>query len=755
MSNASAVVTVARPFDLVRELVPLEERNAWREIAAFESKIPAELDASWCVVADKVSFALGRLKEYPRAIALLARAWAVLPAARRASGLAWLHYAACMELVAKAPREPGAAELPQREALREGFRRWMAEALRVQPDSIKDLYRLGVWEAQVESQRDKAALAAFEGSIAAWRALDESTRARRHDFAKYYARALYAAARSALRLGLVQRARRRAGDAARGPRRGRARGPSPGGGVMSARWIDAARRLAEGAPEEVGALYDADAPEGDTARWRWFLLLVEAGDEPRACGALAGVTDEALRARGRGLLSGADEPLIAADADDALPSRIGEAGDADAATVELFLRWFGGRRDLYARQWWDERRRRGGYHPVEQPLTPAVARAHLDGRTTIGQYLLHTDGTCSFGVIDLDLGASTLAELRALDGDDVPARAHPVMNAYARRLLEAAARLGCPIFAEDSGGRGVHLWAFFAPRRPARAVRSLLAQVVAAAGAQPADVSVELFPKQDRLGPRGLSSLVKLPLGLHQATMRRCALLDGRLELIADPRGALSALRAVPSEVVDAVVGRQVVALPAPELGPAPAARPALPVVSSPRSLAEALRAIPPGAEEKAACERMLTGCAALAALVDRAYTRRRLEAAEARAVVYSLGLVGSAPALAEQVLATANCGSKELLRVRAGLPSPVGCATLRRLAPEAAAGCACPEKAVPYATPCLFAVGARAPSPPMHAPFAEALEGAPDPVQGPWSAVAESLGRIETRLEALERRDR
>ncbi len=205
MSTATARA-LPTPFEIVRDLAPLEERRDWATIATFLPAIPAELDRDWCCVADKVAFALGRVRRYADAIDLVVRAYAVLPAPRRASALVWLHYAGCMELLSPS-RAQRPTKIPDRETLREGFRKWVAEALRADPDSIKDLYRLGIWEAQVESRRDKPALAAFERAIAAYRGFDEAFRERRHDLRGYYVRALYAAARSALRLGLVIRAR--------------------------------------------------------------------------------------------------------------------------------------------------------------------------------------------------------------------------------------------------------------------------------------------------------------------------------------------------------------------------------------------------------------------------------------------------------------------------------------------------------------------------------------------------------------------
>lgn len=199
-------------------------RNDWRAAAAQASKLPPQLEGEWIEVADGAAFALGQLHRHAEAITLLERVWAIAPSARCAGSLAYVHYAASMELGVPQRRrderrearaaEPTAPEL-DRETLRKGFRCWIAEALRREPGSPKHLYRLGVFEAQIESRHDKVALRAFLSAIEGYRALDAATRARRHDLAKYHARALYAGARSALRLGQVRLARRLAFDCIR------------------------------------------------------------------------------------------------------------------------------------------------------------------------------------------------------------------------------------------------------------------------------------------------------------------------------------------------------------------------------------------------------------------------------------------------------------------------------------------------------------------------------------------------------------
>lgn len=520
--------------------------------------------------------------------------------------------------------------------------------------------------------------------------------------------------------------------------------------------------LIEGRPDAVVRLWrELDLTTAPPpASYQWFLLLIEAGalQEARQLASRFEGTD--LETRARSLLSEESPPEkpshLADDEDDSddeidLAILRPEAPSSDQKVVELFLRLFGGRRDIFAQQWYDERRHRAGYRFVQEPLTERVAREHLDGRRTIGQYLLYPDASCDYGVIDLDLSSRAMEELRVTQGAKATPLENSALRNYALALIDAASRLGLPLWPEDSGGRGLHLWLFLAPRRPARAVRALLGQVLSSAGAQPAEVGVEIFPKQDRNGPKGLSSLVKLPLGMHQATLRRCALLGDTLQPLEDPLSALERLRPAPPEIVDDVLGRRV--LPLPPLD-SPSQLPSLPTDGSGRTLAEALRAIEPGRQEQEAGERMLEGCAVLRRILREAYDRRHLEPSLARALLYTIGLVGPANKLVEDVFAAAGASRKELDRARRGLPSPPGCKRLRRLGLASPPQCPCEAmtKAQPYATPTLFAVGNKPIAPPRSAPFASWLDVAPDGGADPLHAIAQKLELIENKLEKLTR---
>jgi len=131
--------------------------------------------------------------------------------------------------------------------------------------------------------------------------------------------------------------------------------------------------------------------------------------------------------------------------------------------------------------------RDGSYWRVREPFTLPLLAAHLAGRCTLGTYLLDEQHQCSFAVFDAD-SPDGLEQLVGL-------------------AMELALS-GIPTILEASR-RGGHLWVHLAEPTSARAVRAWLLPSARMLG-------VELYPKQDTLGPDGACSLIRLPLGIHQ-----------------------------------------------------------------------------------------------------------------------------------------------------------------------------------------------------------------------------------------------
>ena len=201
MSAAAAAPEIQTPSEVIAQIEPLKKKTAWEEIAELARFLPEELSREWLEVADDIAFALGRIQEIDRAVALLTAAHELAPTARRASSRAYQYYDALLQ------NQGRGIKGRDRDADKEAFRRCMVEALDFDTIQVKNLYRLGVFEAQVEHRHDRAALRAFLNAIELYRSMDSEERARRHDLKKFYIRSLYAGARSALRLGEHERAR--------------------------------------------------------------------------------------------------------------------------------------------------------------------------------------------------------------------------------------------------------------------------------------------------------------------------------------------------------------------------------------------------------------------------------------------------------------------------------------------------------------------------------------------------------------------
>src|SRR6266568_3418534 len=129
---------------------------------------------------------------------------------------------------------------------------------------------------------------------------------------------------------------------------------------------------------------------------------------------------------------------------------------------------------LFVHSWsqYAVQQRDGSYWRAVEPLTLPLISAHLEGRWTLGTYLLDEQCQCSFAVFDADGGDGVWQLLG---------------------LAVELARQGIPTVLEASR-RGGHLWVHFAEPTLAHVVRAWLLPYALALG-------VELYPKQDALGP--------------------------------------------------------------------------------------------------------------------------------------------------------------------------------------------------------------------------------------------------------------
>lgn len=147
--------------------------------------------------------------------------------------------------------------------------------------------------------------------------------------------------------------------------------------------------------------------------------------------------------------------------------------------VNLFV----GNPDVYAEQQAD-----GTYLPTRVPITDELLMWHMDGRVTVGTYVLQYDKARFF----------------AFDIDDQDIH-------MARSLATICRQQGFAPGIEFSGRKGYHVWVLLDQWYPAVDVKHVADHI-----AQLAGFNGEVFPKQTVA--KELGNLIKLPLGVHRVT---------------------------------------------------------------------------------------------------------------------------------------------------------------------------------------------------------------------------------------------
>jgi len=191
--------------------------------------------------------------------------------------------------------------------------------------------------------------------------------------------------------------------------------------------------------------------------------------------------------------------------------------------TQLSKQLFSGREGVFARQWCDKTGRTG-YAPVHIHLNNQEVTNHLTGKETLGIYVLRSDNTVNFLVIDIDI-SKTIRSEKTMDNYSQQ-RWEEMAHVEAVSIQKLAQKLGITAYIENSGFKGRHVWFFYSEPVPAREAIAFAKNVIAEKGATPPGLTMEIFPKEPRIGVKGLGSLIKMPLGVHKLTGRRCFFLE-------------------------------------------------------------------------------------------------------------------------------------------------------------------------------------------------------------------------------------
>jgi retron-type reverse transcriptase len=443
-------------------------------------------------------------------------------------------------------------------------------------------------------------------------------------------------------------------------------------GVEELAWVELARRCAKGRTldgtvwaeclglpaETVGDLVHR---LGGSEAGERLALLAEAATD-------AGRYEAASRLGALG-----PEPL----AGPAAGAKAAPADLSETADYELLARWFQGGDGAHAVEQVSRGHRR--FVPDHRPIGRDDWRAHLCGERTMALPLLRADGTAFFGVFDVDVGRQEVD------------RRLGVVDALLGRALGAALRLrgalgerGIEPALEFSGHKGYHLWVRFEEPVRALLVRRLLHGVLAAAAPLPEGIRVEVYPNRDRPASGTIGPIMKLPLGVHGRTGKRCDIVDEHGTPVEDPFEALRVLPLAPAGLARDCPLPTATRPPAsvPELGPRAA--------------------------------KVVEGCRVVAHLREKVEATSYLNHGERTLLLCTLGHLGpeGAAALHALIGRTHNYRREVTDRHIARLPPhPISCGRIRERFPDVTAAhpCTCPAapRSGGYPTPLLFALRA------------------------------------------------
>ena len=221
--------------------------------------------------------------------------------------------------------------------------------------------------------------------------------------------------------------------------------------------------------------------------------------------------------------------------------------------IDLFLKLFRCREDVYPKRWENLKTGKQGYSPVCDlewvkpicqkptircsdcqhqkfpPLDYFAVESHLKGHTTIGTYAIRADDTCSFLACDFDESSWK---------EDVLA------------YKQAARELGIEVYIERSrSGKGGHAWIFFEDFVHARLARSLGTLILAKCSELNIRLSLDsydrFFPSQDYLPKGGFGNLIALPLQKASRDLGNSCFLDSEFNPVEDQWDHLAKARRI------------------------------------------------------------------------------------------------------------------------------------------------------------------------------------------------------------------
>ena len=380
--------------------------------------------------------------------------------------------------------------------------------------------------------------------------------------------------------------------------------------------------------------------------------------------------------------------------------------------AKTILHLFAGREGVFAKQWVSPEGKTG-YSPVKRDLRTFDIIKHLEGKLTIGVYVVRRNNTVKFIVFDIDIGKHISRE-----------PALPGTKAY-RKTLDVALKLkrllgskGIPSYIEYSGFKGMHVWIFLKKSVKASIAYNFCRRILSDLEV-PFDISVEFFPKQKQVDEEGFGNLVKLPLGKHQKSGIFSRFVDDSGCEIKNTLDFLRNIRKADTETITAISQSTDYS-----------------EENIPASSSEEFNLY---ADEEFV--RVINNCTVLKELVDKALSGAKLNKEEISIIIYTLGNLTNGDKIVNTIFERNGKVPQEHMLKSRLKGYPTSCSKIRKKLGLPENHCRCEFPGVPrYSTPLNFAVTPN-----------NTLSQDIQAVVMEYIQLKEQMGRLKERLEQLE----
>lgn len=214
----------------------------------------------------------------------------------------------------------------------------------------------------------------------------------------------------------------------------------------------------------------------------------------------------------------------------------------DNNLIKRVMELFSGREDVFAVQWSYDGK--NGYSPQRRKMTEKDTLLHILGRKTIGVYQLKNDNSIKFAAFDLDIKKGIKIESQS---EVMEILKSSVQNIYTR-LRE----IGFKPYIEFSGNKGYHIWVFFDRSVQSYKVKKIFENIKNELE-ENEKIGIEIFPKQIKTEKDRFGNLIKIPLGIHKKTGKRCLFADETLNIAENQREFIITIEESSSEILDKI----------------------------------------------------------------------------------------------------------------------------------------------------------------------------------------------------------